>query len=75
MQPPRPPGLRIHPRTRTVGSAERKLGEAIDQIIQEYQPTYIELAQILASVQLSYLKYALRHERHPNDPEKGADEA
>ena len=67
--------MRIHPRTRIVERAELEIGDAVHQAIEEHELTFVEIQQILATTQLRYLKYALRHERHPDDPEKGGDEA
>ena len=66
--------MRIHPRTRIVQKAETEIGAAVLQTIERHDLTIIEVTQILASQQLHWLKYALRHERHPDDPEKGGDE-
>lgn len=70
----RAPGVRMHPRTHIVEKAELEIGDAIHRAIKAHKLTHIELMQILASAQLRWLKYALRHERHPDDPEKGGDE-
>jgi hypothetical protein len=68
-------GLRIHPRTRVVQSAELEIGDAVQAVVEKHDLTYTEIMQILASTQLHWLKYALRDERHPDDPDKGGDEA
>ena len=67
--------MRIHPRTRIVERAELQLGDAVRAAVREHDLTTVELMQILASTQLRWLKYALRAERHPDDPDKGGDEA
>lgn len=67
--------VRIHPRTRIVQKAELEIGDAISGAIKEHELTFAEIQQILATQQLRWLKYALRHERHPDDPDKGGDEA
>jgi hypothetical protein len=67
--------MRIHPRTRIVEKAELEIGDAVREVAGRHELTHIELQQILASTQLKWLKYALRQERHPSDPEKGGDEA
>jgi hypothetical protein len=67
--------VRIHPRTRIVQRAELEIGEAVEGVVMKHKLTHTELQQILATVQLHWLKYALREERHPDDPDKGGDEA
>jgi hypothetical protein len=67
--------VRIHPRTPVVEKAELEIGEAVREVVKRHELTFIELQQILATTQLKWLKYALRHERHPDDPDKGGDEA
>jgi len=67
--------VRIHPRTRIVQRAEQEIGEAVSTAVGQHDLTYVELTQILASAQLHWAKYALRSERHPDDPDKGGDEA
>jgi hypothetical protein len=72
---PRPPGIRVHPRTRIVGLANLAIGEAVLKAIQEHELTDAEIAGILAEQILRWNKYAIRHERHPDEPGKGGDEA
>lgn len=67
-------GIRLHPRTRVVQRAERKIGDVIEQAREEFGLTAVELLQILSSAQLHVLKYELRRERHPGDPGRNADE-
>lgn len=67
--------MRIHPRTRIVERAELEIGDAVREAIEKHDLTFVETQQILATTQLRWLKYALRHERHPDNPEKGGDEA
>jgi hypothetical protein len=67
--------MRMHPRTRIVGRADIQIATAIDKAVSEHDLTCTELMQILASAQLRWLKYALREERHPDNPDKGGDEA
>ena len=66
--------MRIHPRTRIVERAEIQIGDAVRQAIKEHELTFAEIQQILATTQLRWLKYALRHERHPANTQKGGDE-
>jgi hypothetical protein len=68
------PGLRLHPRTSPVQKAHGHLKRWLWEFQQEYGLTDIELLQGLADAELSVLKYMLRAERHPDDPEAKADE-
>jgi hypothetical protein len=67
--------VRVHPRTRRVDEAERELHEAWDRIWTKHELTVLEALIILQSIPQTVLKYALRRERHPEDPDKFADEA
>lgn len=69
------PGIRLHPRTRTVEKAEADLHTYLSHLIEDRHLTWTEAALILARLQTGVLKYALRAERHPDNPERKADEA
>lgn len=69
------PGLRLHPRTLPVQGAEARIKLALLELQQEHDLTDVEMLQILHLAQLSILKYMLRAERHPDDPDRKADEA
>lgn len=66
--------LRAHPRTGVTARADAEFNEAVSQVVKRHQLTSVELMQILAARMQSLLKYMLRHERHPDDPDKGGDE-
>ena len=68
-------GIRLHPRTRIVTRAEIQMGEAIDAIVEEHSLTITETFICLTRYMQLSLKYALRSERHPDDPDKKGDEA
>jgi hypothetical protein len=70
----RPPGLRLHKRTRHVQSAEAHFQSNVFEFQQQSDLTDIEMLQILIECQRSITKYMLRAERHPDDPERKADE-
>ena len=70
----RAPGLRLHPRTMTVQHASNELHGYLLQLMDTHDLTWAELAVILTERQQSALKYVLRAERHPDDPERKADE-
>jgi hypothetical protein len=67
--------MRLHPRTRIVQHAEEAISEAIHKVWAEADLTDIEVCQILVTQLASIQKYMLRNERHPDDPDKGGDEA
>lgn len=66
--------MKRHPRSTEVTKASLYISEAISFAIGKYDLTYLELISILSSEISSTVKYALRAERHPDDPDKGADE-
>jgi len=69
-------GITIHPRTRLVTGAEIELSQFTCDWLQKHELTYLEaLRCFVAVMQQSLLKYAIRQERHPDDPEKKGDEA
>jgi hypothetical protein len=70
----RAPGLRLHPRTMPVQKAEAKLEQLLLEFQDEYDLTDIEMLRILIGRQMTITKYMLRAERHPEDPERKADE-
>lgn len=67
--------MRVHPRVRQVNEAEAVINEALHNAWTGYDLTSIEVLQILTAKQQSILKYMLRTERHPENPDKGGDEA
>lgn len=71
----RAPGLRLHDRTRPVQRAEHDIRDKLLALQEEHDLTDIEMLQVLSSAEGEILKYMLRRERHPDDPEKKADEA
>lgn len=73
--PARRPGLRLHPRTMPVRKAGAVFTDWLINFQEERDLTDIEMMQILTEAQQMVLKYALRAERHPDDPDRKADEA
>lgn len=71
----RPPGLYLHPRTLPVNQAGAEFRDWLWRFQAAKGLTDIELLQMLGESQLVTLKYMLRAERHPEDPDKKADEA
>ncbi len=67
--------MRLRPRTLPVQSASRKIRDALDQLQEQYDLTDVEMLRVLLEHQQSMSKYWLRAERHPDDPDRKADEA
>lgn len=65
--------MKVHPRTLLVQQVSAEVGLAILAVLEKHELTYIEIIKILNEQQASCLKYALRAERHPDDPDKPAD--
>jgi hypothetical protein len=57
-----------------VEKASYELGDAVRRILTEHQLTDAEIQVILNRESAIWLKYAIRHERHPDDPGKRGDE-
>jgi hypothetical protein len=71
----RGPGLRLHCRTQMVALARAEFHVIVAQFLADHDNlTDIELTQIMLLAPEIPLKYALRAERHPDDPGKKADE-
>jgi len=70
----RAPGIRIHPRTFRVQAASAAIQQELINLQQKHELTDIEMLQCVAWWQDAVLKYMLRAERHPDDPERKADE-
>lgn len=68
------PGPRLHSRTMQVERASAELAMMLVTFQGEHDLTNIEMAQILSGRLGSVLKYALRAERHPGNPDAKADE-
>ena len=67
--------MRLHPRTRPVERAKLDLREQLLTFQEEHDLTNVEMLQALTEAQQVVLKYMLREERHPGDPDRKADEA
>lgn len=67
--------MRLHERTTVVQRAEAEIGMAFWQIPAIKELTPLELAMVLSRMTASAIRMALRAERHPENPEKKADEA
>jgi hypothetical protein len=68
-------GLRLHSRTMQVSRAEAEFRVVVLAFLDAHDDlTDIELAGIMLLAPAIPIKYALRAERHPEDPSRKADE-
>jgi hypothetical protein len=67
--------MRLHERTMKVQAATAQLRMDMIRFQDEHGLTNLEMVQALQQIQATKLKYMLRAERHPDDPDRGADEA
>ena len=68
------PYPRIHPREQIVRNAENRLREAISVLVDSEKLTTAEELRVVAGVLGEHIgriaMYAIRAERHPEDPDK-----
>lgn len=64
-----------HARTKTVQLARLQIAQEVIRIADQHGLTFVETMQAIADVIEALSRDALRPERHPNDADKGADEA
>ena len=62
-----------HPKAIKVNQANLKISQVVCDVADEYDLTALEIIGILLEIAQTHKKYALREERHPNDPDKPAD--
>jgi hypothetical protein len=68
--------LRLHPRTQLVAKAKNELESTFLDFLELHpELTYTEICLMLNYLSERCLTYNLRHERHPGQPDKKADEA
>lgn len=67
--------MRIHPRLIVVQRAELALDTFMIGLVNEHDLTPAEQISLLANQIKTVSMYAIRSERHPDDPEKRGDEA
>lgn len=65
--------MKSHERTRVVSSAEYELSGVMLELVKKHRLTFAERFSILSSLLTDTAKYALRVERHPEDPSRPAD--
>ena len=67
--------MKLHPRYFKVAGIDTESNMAIMDVIKRHQDlTYLELLRILNGITASYIKYALREERHPGEDKKADEE-
>jgi hypothetical protein len=66
--------MKLHPRTTKVNVARNELDTAVWQWMERHDLTYVEAVRSLLAITETITKYQLRMERHPDDPERKADE-
>ena len=66
--------MRPHPRTMPVSIARAEIAQDFWAAVERHGLTDIETLQVLNHIEAGTLKTMLRSERHPENPEKGADE-
>lgn len=64
---------KVHPRTLPVAKASAEIRTAVGDLADKHGLTYVELLQALGDVTATCLKYMLRAERHPDDPDRPAE--
>lgn len=67
--------MRLHEGMMPVQKASNAIRTELDRLQEEHDLTDIEMLRILIEHQQTITKYMLRAERHPDDPERKADEA
>lgn len=64
----------MHPRSEHVAVAHAELFVLLNTFQRDRALTTIEMLQGVAAWQSSFLKYLLRSERHPDNPQEFADD-
>lgn len=55
--------------------ATLEFSKSFTSIVKKYELTYGEVFGVLSDMMTTWAKYMRRDERHPDDPDKGGDEA
>lgn len=66
--------MNLHPRFFLVRQARVEFTELLLNWIKKHDLTYMEMIGILAGEIEGMVKFGIRLERHPNDPDKKGDE-
>lgn len=64
--------MKIHRREELVNKAEVEFNEFVINWYTKHKLTYVEIYQIFVNRIQQFLRYNLRQERHPEDPNKPA---
>lgn len=67
--------MRLHERTIPVQAAGNAIRMELDRLQQHHGLTDVEMLRVVIEYQQAITKYMLRAERHPDDPDRKADEA
>ncbi|MEU7170232.1 hypothetical protein ABZ949_01920 [Micromonospora tulbaghiae] len=67
--------MRLHERTMPVQAAESDFRIYLARFQRDNDLTHAEMLDMLLAAAQDRTKYMLRRERHPDDPDKKADEA
>ena len=73
--PGQPPGVRRSERAKKVSVAQTEVAAWLEAFQSERELTDIEMLQAVHSWEALVFKYMLREERHPDDPDRPADQA
>lgn len=65
----------LHERFKKVEKAKLELRKTFWEELEKHDLTYMEAVLCLSDILQSIVKYGLRSERHPDEPDKKADEA
>jgi hypothetical protein len=68
-------GIKMHKRFMHVQYAKAQVATALDDLKEKHKLTDIEMMRALLGYMQTELKFMLRTERHPDDPDKQADVA
>jgi hypothetical protein len=66
--------MKLHSRHQLVERARIELMELIDEWIKKHRLTAVEAMRCITGETHELTRYMLRRERHPDDPDKKADE-
>jgi len=66
--------MKLHPRTLPAQRASNEIEGALWALADKHNLTYGEMMSALTRAMQSVVKYLIRSERHPDDPEKRGDE-
>ena len=66
--------MKPHHRTQAVAEASADIGMKLNALQREHGLTNVEMLQAVTSWQGTALKYMLRAERHPDDPDRPAEQ-